>query len=53
VFPATKDKASNANQIAAAINAWPIPTKRYLETAVDRGDAVKFADDERAYTELE
>jgi hypothetical protein len=43
-IPATKGEALNANQIAKRVNFWPIPCKRYLETAVDRGDAKKATD---------
>jgi hypothetical protein len=43
-IPTTKGEALNANQIAKRVNFWPIPCKRYLETAVDRGDAKKATD---------
>lgn len=43
-LPKLAAEALNANQIAAKIKAWPIPTKRYLETAVARGEAVKLKD---------
>jgi hypothetical protein len=49
-LPAVAADSLNANQVAAKLSkqagktVWPIPTKRLLETAVDRGDAVKFVD---------
>jgi hypothetical protein len=47
VTPPSKDKALNANKIAALGSMWPIPTKRYLETGVHRGDIVKVTKDGR------
>ncbi|HUB74602.1 MAG TPA: hypothetical protein VL979_11265 [Solirubrobacteraceae bacterium] len=58
VLPKLPAEAVNANAVAAKLSekagktVWPIPTKRYLETAVARGDAVKFSDRGKALYHL-
>jgi hypothetical protein len=58
VLPKLPADAMNANQIAAKLSkkagktVWPIPTKKYLETAVDRDEAVKLSDRGRALYHL-
>lgn len=58
IVPKLPADALNANQVAAKLSekagktVWPIPTKRYLETAVARGDVVKLADKGRALYHL-
>jgi hypothetical protein len=58
VVPALPADALNANAVAAKLSekagktVWPIPTKRYLETAVDRGDVVKLKDNGKALYHL-
>lgn len=58
VLPKLPAEALNANRVAAKLSEkagkviWPIPTRRYLETAVARGDAVKFSDRGKALYHL-